>query len=149
MRTKQTIAKKLRVSDALIWDAISAVGRLDVWFPIIETCRIDGQGKGAIRRMTVVDDGGEIEDTIEDVDTVKKKLVYQRLVTPLPVSSYRGTVEVMESFDGLGVIVWTVDFDSKPEDAQSLADFIRDAISDGIDGMEADLRERADKQRDS
>lgn len=145
MRTKQTITKKLRVSDAQLWDAVRNVGRLDVWFPIIETCRIEGQGKGAIRRMTVVDGGGEIEDIIEDVDTTKKKLVYQRPVSPFPVTSYRGTVEVMESFDGLGVIVWTIDFDSKPEDAQSVADFVRVAISDGINGMEADLLKQTNR----
>ena len=48
-------------------------------------------------------------------------------------------MEVFESYDGLAVVVWTIDFDSKQEDRASVAKIVHEAISDGIDGMEADL----------
>ena len=139
MCAKQSITKKLNVPVDMVWDAISKIGRLDVWFPIIETCRVEGQGSGAVRRMTLVNGGGEIKDTIEDVDPVRRRLVYLRPISPFPVTHYRGTVEVLESYDGLGVMVWTIDFESNPEDAQSVADIVKGAIGDGIDGMEKDL----------
>jgi hypothetical protein len=139
MRTKQPIVKKLSVPVEIVWAAISRIGKLDVWFPIIETCQVEGNGAGAVRLMTIVNGGGEIKDTIDDIDHSKRRLIYLRPVSPFPVTSYRGIVETFESYDGLAVVAWTIDFESKPEDAQSVADLVKNAISDGIDGMEKDL----------
>ena len=138
--TKQSITKKLNVPADVVWDAIRKIGRLDVWFPIIETCRVEGEGPGALRYMTIADGGGDIKDTIEEIDDVNKRLVYLRPVSPFPVTYYKGTVEVFKSYDGLGIVVWTIDFESKPEDAASVAELVHGAISAGIDGMEKDLQ---------
>lgn len=139
MRTKQPIVKKLNANAGQAWDAISKIGRLDVWFPIIASCTVEGHGPGAVRTMTIVDAGGTIKDTIEELDPVRRRLVYLRPVSPFPVTYYRGTVEVFESYDGRAVVVWTIDFESEPEDAQAVADLVKSAISDGIDGMNKDL----------
>jgi len=141
MLTKQTITKKLNVPSEKVWDAISKIGRLDVWFPFIETCKVEGSGPGALRYMTIVDGGGEINDTIEEIDSKNMKLIYLRPISPFPVTYYKGTVEVFTSYDGLGVVVWTIDFESKPEDSASVAELVHGAISAGIDGMEKDLME--------
>ena len=138
MFTKQAITKKLNVPAAAVWEAIRGIGRLDVWFPIIETCRVEGEGAGASRYMILVG-GGEIEDVIEEIDEPCMKLVYLRPISPFPVSSYLGTVEIFESYDGMGVVVWTIDFESRPDDAAAVAELVRTAIGDGIDGMEKDL----------
>lgn len=137
--TKQPITKKLNVPADVVWGAIRKIGRLDVWFPIIGTCRVEGEGPGAVRYMTVAG-GGEIKDTIEEVDDINRRLIYLRPLSPFPVTYYRGTVEVFKSYDGLGVVVWTIDFESRPEDAVSVAELVRGAISAGIDGMEKDLQ---------
>lgn len=139
MITKQPITKKLNVPTDVVWSAIRNIGRLDVWFPIIETCRVEGEGPGALRYMTVAG-GGEIKDTIEEIDDIGMKLVYLRPVSPFPVTYYKGTVEVFKSYDGLGIVVWTIDFESQPEATASVAELVRGAISEGIDGMEKDLR---------
>jgi len=137
--TKQPITKKLNVRADVVWEAIRKIGRLDVWFPIIETCRVEGEGQGALRYMTLAG-GGEIKDIIEEIDDINMRLVYLRPVSPFPVTYYKGTVEVFKSYDGLGVVAWTIDFESQPEDAASVAELVRGAISDGIDGMEKDLQ---------
>jgi hypothetical protein len=137
--TKQSITKKLNVPADVVWAAIRKIGRLDVWFPFIETCRVDGEGPGALRYMTVTG-GGEIKDTIEEIDDAHRRLVYLRPLSPFPVTYYQGTVEVFKSYDGLGIVVWTIDFESRPEDAASVAELVRGAISQGIDGMEKDLQ---------
>lgn len=142
MMTKQPITKKLNVPADKAWQAIRGIGRLDVWFPIIETCRVEGEGPGARRYMTIVDGGGDIHDTIESIDDARRRLVYVRPVSPFPVSHYRGTVEVFTSYDDLAVVVWTIDFESKPEDAAAVADLVHGAIGAGLDGMEKDLRAR-------
>jgi hypothetical protein len=138
MMTKQAITKKLNLTADVAWAAIRQIGRLDVWFPFIETCRVEGAGPGAVRYMTVAG-GGEIKDIIEEIDDDKRRLVYLRPISPFPVSHYRGTVEIFRSYDDLAVIAWTIDFESRPEDAREVAALVRDAIGEGIDGMEADL----------
>lgn len=140
MITKQPITKKLNVPADVVWDAIRKIGRLDVWFPFIETCRVEGEGQGALRYMTIAEGGGDIKDTIEEIDDRNMRLIYLRPVSPFPVTYYKGTVEVFKSYDGLGVVVWTIDFESQPEDAASVAELVHGAISAGIDGMEKDLQ---------
>lgn len=140
MLTKQAITQKLNISADVLWQAVRSIDRLDVWFPLIETCRVQGTGVGALRYMTIVNNGGDIQDRIEQIDDGQMKLVYVRPVSPFPVSHYQGTVEVFRSYDGLGVIVWTIDFESKEDDAAFVADLVKTAISAGIAGMEQDLQ---------
>jgi hypothetical protein len=139
MMTKQPITKKLAVPAKTVWNAIRNIGRLEVWFPFIETCRVEGDGVGALRYMTIANNGGDIKDSIEEIDESHRRLVYLRPVSPFPVTYYKGTVEVFTSYDGLAVVVWTIEFESKPEDAAAVAELVHGAISAGLEGMEQDL----------
>jgi hypothetical protein len=136
--TKEPITKKFSLPADAVWQAIRGIGRLEVWFPIIETCRVEGSGPGAGRYMTLAG-GGEIKDIIEEIDDRNMRLVYLRPVSPFPETYYRGTVEVFRSYDGLGIVAWTIDFESKPADAASVAELVHKAIGDGLEGMEQDL----------
>lgn len=142
MLTKQPISKKLNVPAEQVWEAIRSIGGLDAWFPFIETCRVEGTGSGALRFMTIANNGGEIQDIIESIDDNQRRLVYHRPVSPFPVTNYTGTVEVFTSYDDLGVVVWTIDFASKPEDTVTVAELVHGAITEGIAGMEKALAAR-------
>jgi hypothetical protein len=100
---------------------------------------VEGSGPGAVRYMTIANNGGDIKDIIEEIDHESKKLVYLRPISPFAVTHYRGTVEVFKSYDGFGVVVWTIDFESKPEESASVSEIVLSAISSGLDGMEKDL----------
>jgi hypothetical protein len=139
--TKVTIAKKMAVSSDTAWQAIRTIGRLDVWFPSIATCRVEGDGIGAHRYMTLRR-GGDITDRVLDINPTRRQLTYQRIRSPFPVTSYRGVVEVFESFDSRAIVVWTVDFESAPEDRAAVAEALKTGIGAGVDGMEEDLRRR-------
>src|SRR5215831_12209873 len=69
--TKVTIAKKLTVSSDKAWEAIRKIGRLDVWFPTIATCTVEGDGVGAHRYITL-HRGGEITDRIVDINPTQR-----------------------------------------------------------------------------
>ncbi len=139
MRTKVTITKKLSIPAESAWGAIRTFGHLDVWFPAMETCLVDGEGVGAHRHMDLVGGLGHITDCLMALDDETFRLTYERPESPFPVSAYTGTVEVFRSFDSLAVVVWTVDFESLPEDSGPVAGLLRAAIAEGIDGMDADL----------
>ena len=138
MPTKVLIARKQNVPASKAWSAISRIGRLDVWFPSIASCRVEGEGVGA-RRFLTFHRGGSVEDHIVEIDHAKRRVVYDRVRSPFPVSSYVGTVEVFESFDSLAVVVWTVDFDSTPENSASVRTTLEKGIGGALLGMNADL----------
>jgi hypothetical protein len=133
-----SIAKKLRVPADVAWRAVLGIGRIDVWFPGIATCQVDGEGVGASRYMTT-EDGGEITDQIKEIDLAGQRLTYQRVKSPFPVSSYLGTVEVFRSNDSMAVIVWTVVYESRPEVGEAFGKALQAGIGAGVDGMERDL----------
>ncbi len=83
--------------------------------------------------------GGKIVDHIVDIQPGKMRLIYERVESPFPVTSYRGTVEVFKSFDGLGVVVWTIDFEFTPEDSPLVNAQLEAGIGAGLEGMKADL----------
>ena len=64
MQTKQTITKKMAVPADRAWDAIRQFGRLDVWFPSMIECRIEGEGAGAWRYLTLDGGLGSITDRL-------------------------------------------------------------------------------------
>lgn len=140
MRTKQTITKKLDVPADEAWDAIRKFGRLDVWFPSMAGCRIEGEGVGAVRYLTLDGGLGEITDHLLAIDEEGRRLTYERTESPFPVTLYEGNVEVFRSFDSLAVVVWTIDFESDPESSEAVAAILEDGIAAGLDGMNADLR---------
>ena len=69
----------------------------------------------------------------------KMRLIYEREESPFAVTSYRGTVEVFESFDGFGIVVWTIDFESTPENSPVVNTQLEVGIGAGLEGMKADL----------
>jgi hypothetical protein len=140
--TKVKIARKMAATYDEALEAISRIGRLDVWFPTIATCRVEGDGVGAHRYLTLRR-GGDITDRVVEIDATRRRLVYERIRSPFPVTSYRGTVEVFPSFDGRAVVVWTVDFESEPADSAGVAEALRTGIGAGVEGMEKDLRPRS------
>ncbi len=139
MVTTVAIAKKLTIPSDKAWEAIGQIGRLDVWFPSIATCRVDGDGVGAHRYMTLKR-GGDITDRIVAINQASRRLTYERVRSPFPVSSYTGTVEVFESFDSRAIVVWTIDFESEPKDSAAVAEGLRAGIAAGVDGLEKHLQ---------
>ena len=137
MRAKALIARKIDAPVPRVWEAIARFGRLDVWFPTIATCDVEGTGVGA--RRTMAHERGRIVDRLDAIEEAERRLTYRRLVSPFAVSFYQGTVEVMESFDHLAVVVWTVDFEAEAEQCAALRAGLEAGIGAGVAGLAADL----------
>lgn len=139
VQTTIAIARKLSAPADQAWVAVAAVGRLDVWFPSISGCEVEGEGLGAVRHLTLEGGLGTMRDIVRSIEPEERRLTYERVESPFPVTSYVGTVEVFTSFDGAAVVVWTVDFESEPENSDVVAELLTGAIGDGVAGMDADL----------
>ncbi len=121
-----------------VWLAIRSIDGLDRWFPIIDSCRVDGQGVGAIRTMGLVG-GGEMRDRVVEIADAERRFRYERFELPFPVENYRGIVEARGRADHRSEIVWGIQFEVAAEKRGELVAFIEGAISDGIDGLEQEL----------
>ncbi|PWB80483.1 MAG: polyketide cyclase [Methylocystaceae bacterium] len=122
-----------------VWSAIRAIDGLDRWFPVIETSRVEGEGVGATRVLGLAD-GGELHDRVLEIADAERRFRYERFRSPFPVESYLGTVQVRDAGHGRSDVSWTVVIEAADDVAPGLAEFLHAALSDGIDGLEKDLR---------
>jgi uncharacterized protein YndB with AHSA1/START domain len=139
MTTTVVIDKTLRAPAEKAWAAIEAIGGLDRWFPIIDACRVEGEGEGALRVMTLAGGAGEMRDRIIEITPGERRLRYHRTHMPFPASDYFGAVEIFDVGLGVSRLVWTVRFETAPENKAAIYDLVHNAISDGVDGLEREL----------
>jgi len=136
------IVRTIDVPSGAAWAAIRGIGGLDRWFPVIATCHVEGDGVGAVRTLGLVQ-GGSMEDRIEEIDDRARRLRYVRFSHPLPVTSYKGTVVVRPAGTDKSELSWSVEIDIAAEARDELVAFLGKALTDGIAGLETDLRSRA------
>lgn len=132
------ITKRIDAPADRVFAAIAAIGGLDRWFPIISACHVEGEGVGATRIMTLAD-GARMRDRITEIDAAARRLRYERPEHPFPVANYRGAVEVSDDGEDSAVLSWTVRFDIADERRDEMLRLIEMAISDGVDGLKAEL----------
>jgi uncharacterized protein YndB with AHSA1/START domain len=135
------VRRTMQASPEHVWAAVRAVGGLDRWFPVIETCTVTGEGVGAVRVLGLVG-GGELHDRIDEVDDAARRLRYVRTVHPFPTRRYVGTVEVAAAPYGRTELTWSLDLDVEPADRDELLAFLSGAIGEGVAGLAGEM-ERA------
>ena len=133
------VNKILAVNVAKVWAAISNIDGLEQWFPIISSCSVSGDGVGAIRTLNLTE-GGIMKDRIEEIDHQAKRFRYLRIESPFPVKSYRGTVELGNIDDNTCQLSWLVEIDIEEDQKQQFLELIRNALVDGINGLDRDLQ---------
>lgn len=132
------VTKIIALPSDKAWQAIAQIGGLERWFPVITDCQVLDSGVGATRLMTLTS-GEEIIDRIESIDHQTKRFQYNRIKSPFPVNRYLGTVDVCKIGPDSSEISWTVEIDVDQEQRDELIGFIKQALTDGIDGLERDL----------
>jgi hypothetical protein len=132
------VTKIITLPSDKAWQAIAQIGGLERWFPVITDCQVTGCGVGATRLMTLTS-GEEIIDRIESIDHQTMHFRYNRIKSPFPVNRYLGTVDVCKIGPNSSEIAWTVEIDVDKNQRDELIVFIKQALTDGIDGLERDL----------
>ncbi len=133
------VTKIVNSPGSKVWLAIRSIGGLDRWFPVIGTCRVEGEGIGAIRILGLAG-GGEMRDRVLEIADTERRFRYQRFQSPFPVENYIGTVEVRDAGGERSELSWTVQIEVEAGKKDEFVAFLESALSDGIDGLEWDLR---------
>ncbi len=90
-----------------VWKVLREFGGLD-WMPGVESCEVEGEGIGAIRKITM--GGNVVTERLEAFDDEARSLSYSIQQGPIPVRDYLATIAVSESQDGC-LVKWTARFE--------------------------------------
>lgn len=100
---------KLKVENSIVltadfdevWTAISNLENLDKLVPeIISETRSVGNGKGSVVTLTLKVNGAEVVEEITKLDNKNRIISYEMLETPMPVSYYKATINMLLNTDG-------------------------------------------------
>ncbi|HXY57416.1 MAG TPA: SRPBCC family protein [Methylocystis sp.] len=144
------VSKTMSAPSELVWAALRTGDGLERWFSLIDSCRLDGDGVGAVRTLTTA--GGVMNDRIIEISNEDRRFRYRRFEWAFPTEDYIGTVEVRDAGEGRALVLWTACAEAPDDQAQALtailqnafgsSDFvavIENVLRDGLDGLEREL----------
>ena len=94
----------------------------------------EGEGIGALR--TISSGPEPVVERLEERDERARRIVYTIVSGPVPVVSYRSTIEVAAAGAGRSALTWTGTFEPAPGVTEEKAiSFVRSVYKSGIAGL--------------
>jgi uncharacterized protein YndB with AHSA1/START domain len=136
MHETVNINSVIKASPDKVWEMISAIGGLDQWFPIIESCNVEGEGEGVgATRICVLGNGATLYERVEEIDHEAKRFCYTITESPMPISNYLGTVKLDSTADGNTELTWSAEFDVDEEHREEMSAMMNGALAEGVKGL--------------
>ncbi len=96
MRQTITVEQEISGNADAIWATISSGGDVHQWFPIIQSCRLEGSGEGASRFCTMID-GNKLKERIVEVNHALRRFRYAIEQHPLPAQAVIASIDVRDT----------------------------------------------------
>lgn len=120
-----------------VWQELANFGGIGEWAPGVESCKVDGSGIGAVRKIGMP--GGVVmEERLESLDDAARCLTYAIIGGPMPLDNYLATIQVTQLADGCRVD-WGASFDAREGVP---VEGISNGVSGAYSGMLAALKTR-------
>lgn len=128
-----------------VWLVLGDLSSLASWHPQVVQSPLEGDRARGARRTLVFEDGGQVVESVDDIDDVKMSYSYrlkEENVEVFPASFYSNTISVMPDGEGAQV-VWRANFfradtgnypSESHNDAAAVA-AMRSFIETGLDGL--------------
>ena len=130
------VVRTIKAPAEAIWQTISAIGGVDQWLGMIETCHFEGTGAGA-KRVCTTADGMTINERIDAIDHENRVFRYTVPEPPMPVKNLSGTMKVFDSDNGKEAqVVWSATFDVEESQEAEMRAMLESIYSEGISGLE-------------
>ncbi|MEM8924275.1 MAG: SRPBCC family protein [Actinomycetota bacterium] len=123
---------------ARLWSFVADFGGLDKIMPTIDASEVDGEGVGAVRRLTMGD--AVIVESLDAFDDSARSLTYSIQEAPLPFADYSATMKVDADGDG-SKLTWTGTFRPDGVPAAKAKKLAGGIYEGGIAGFKAALGE--------
>lgn len=138
--TGQLSARKGIVVDAPaadVWDLIRGYNSLEVWHPaVVDSFMVgDGMSGGSIRVLILGGDARIVEELTSFSDQ-KMNYSYKITDSPLPVTNYESTLQVVSERNTTKVI-WQSTFDAKDVSDDEAINLIAGVYSAGLESIKA------------
>jgi len=136
---------EIKASIWKVWEAVKDFDGLNNWHPMFSDDVLKSGSNdevGAVRTITVKD-GPSFDEELLSFDALEKKFSYRVIdPTPLPISEYVSTFQVIEGRRGYTIITWRSSFrnnsDGKMKDEEVIG-FIDGAYRAGLDNLKSML----------
>ncbi len=130
-----TVVQKIDAPVKAVWETISAIGGVEKWLGMIETCRVEGEGTGA-KRFCTMTDGNTLNENIDVVDHENKVFQYSIPEPPMPIKDLVGTMKVSDTGkSGETEVTWSASFQVDEANELEMKAMIEGAYIDGITGI--------------
>lgn len=135
MRHTVTVEQEISGNADAIWATISAGGDVHRWFPVIQSCRLEGSGEGAARFCTMID-GNELKERIVEVNHAVRRFRYAIDQHPLPAENVIASIDVRDTGNGQTSITWGAEFEASEESLPQLKEMLEGLYMQGIQSLE-------------
>lgn len=132
---------------AEVWAVVRDFVGLTVWSNVVAEARIENglaaDQVGAVRRLTLTD-GAVFVETLVELSDQHRRLSYDIVEGPLPVSDYVATIAVQPvTADGTAFASWGAVFDTPPEHGPAMREVVGEQIcAGGLAALKAHLEAR-------
>lgn len=123
------------------WAILARLDRVNDWFPIVTSCRLDTSGPKP-RRFCELADGLAIEETITGIDT-ESRTVHYTVDKGLPVDRYGASFAVRKRPDGRDEVLWRIRVEGEAEVLAQVEAMLGQASEVGLSGLDEAARRTA------
>lgn len=125
---------------AKVWELLGDFGGVMKWSgPMMQSCKLDGEGVGAVRRIGLTG-GMEISERCEAYDAAGRSLSYSIIGnSPLPIRDYFSTVTVTETGANECRVDWNGRFEPAGVAEEQAQGMVRGIYTGGIAAVKKQL----------
>ena len=124
----------LPVSAPRLWSLVRWDGRLLDWYPDAVNLRVQGLGKGSLRRLQLRG-GTVLVQRLEHASRIEDAYTYSAADGPYPVTDYLAQIRVLPHGDDRATLVWTANFRPAGLTEDKAEAFIQALYRDGFDNL--------------
>lgn len=126
--------QKLAAPADAVWQVVGAFGTIHEWLPAIVGTKVQGQGVGAERYLSLPD-GEKIVERLEARDDAARSYTYSILTSPLPVAIYTATIQVVEDGPDACTVKWSSEFEPEHASDDEAAAVIEGIYNVGFEAL--------------
>lgn len=127
------VSETIAAPAAKVWELLGDFGGVMKWGgPMMQSCKLEGEGVGAVRRIGLPG-GAEIAERCEAFDDAKRSLSYSIVgQSPIPIRDYFSTVTVVETGASECRVDWNGRFEPAGVAEEQAQGMVRGIYTGGI-----------------
>jgi carbon monoxide dehydrogenase subunit G len=127
------VRDEIDASREVVWDLVSDFGGVQRISPEVESCKLEGEGVGAVR--TINTQGIVIKERLESLDGKNYTFSYSIVEGPIPFTDYLAKVELSPAGAGRTKIHWSGSFEPAGVPEETLKQLVETIYRGLIGGL--------------